>query len=208
MDNPLKYIDPDGMWTETANGYTSDNAAEAQAFFKQLQSSQQSGDDKDKDKKKKPDPKPKAKEKDDPISHKVSRWTNYLAAGTIVVGLGPEDPVADVAAGGEELIGQGAAGLIWLGETAIDLYSLSQQHMSFAKKTPSINQLQKSVEQGKAPDDIDRFDKGNEDHNEKDHVHFKTGEALNKDGTWKHGSKALSNAVKTFLKNAGWQLPK
>ncbi len=125
MDNPLKYIDPDGMWTETADGWSSDNAEEAQAFFKQLQSSNPGGDDKDKGKKKKPDPKPKAKEKDDPISHKISRGTNYFAAVTIVVGLGPEDPVADVAATGEEIIGQGAAGLAWLIEAGIDLYTFT-----------------------------------------------------------------------------------
>lgn len=52
--NPVRNIDVDGMWTETANGYTSDNAEEAQAYFKQLQGSQQQDGpgDKNKDKKK------------------------------------------------------------------------------------------------------------------------------------------------------------
>jgi len=109
---------------ETAEGTTYTGADIAPELAK-LQQQQGGGD-----KKKKPAPKPKAKEKDDPVSHKVSRWTNYLAAGTIVVGLGPEDPVADVAAGGEELLGQGAAGLIWLGESAIDLYTFLQMSKS------------------------------------------------------------------------------
>nr|WP_315421008.1 DUF6443 domain-containing protein [uncultured Pedobacter sp.] len=37
LNNPAGSIDIDGLWTQTANGWTSDNAQEAQDFFKGLQ---------------------------------------------------------------------------------------------------------------------------------------------------------------------------
>jgi hypothetical protein len=43
---------------------------------------------------------------------------------------------------------------------------------------------------------------------EKDQVHFKDGSALNYDGTWKHGWRALTNAEKQWLTSNGWTLPK
>ena len=70
--------------------------------------------------------------------------------------------------------------------------------------------MQKQVEKGKAPDSVDRVDKGRGSF-EKDHVHFKGkngGSALNSDGTWKHGSKELTNAEKKWLQKNGWSLPK
>jgi RHS repeat-associated protein len=42
-NNPLRNIDPDGMWTATADGWSSDNAAEAQSFFRSLVAAQQNG---------------------------------------------------------------------------------------------------------------------------------------------------------------------
>lgn len=38
---------------------------------------------------------------------------------------------------------------------------------------------------------------------EQDHVHFKNGSALNKDGTWKHGKGNLTNDQKQYLKQNG-----
>jgi RHS repeat-associated protein len=42
-NNPMRNIDPDGMWTETSAGWSSDNAAEAQSFFRSLVAAQQGG---------------------------------------------------------------------------------------------------------------------------------------------------------------------
>jgi hypothetical protein len=74
------------------------------------------------------------------------------------------------------------------------------------KESKSINQLQKDVERGNAPKDIDRFDKGNVILGEKDHVHFKDGSALNIDGTWKHGYRSLKTKEIKYLRKNGWKL--
>ncbi len=79
---------------------------------------------------------------------------------------------------------------------------------SMDKEGITTNQLQKKVEKGQAPNSIDRFDKGNPNHNEADHVHFKSGDALYKNGKWKHGGRKLNNKEKEFLKDTGWSLPK
>ena len=79
-----------------------------------------------------------------------------------------------------------------------------------SNKKSSAGDMQKQVEKGKAPNSVDRVDKGRGSF-EKDHVHFKGkngGSALNSDGTWKHGSKELTNAEKKWLQKNGWSLPK
>ena len=40
---------------------------------------------------------------------------------------------------------------------------------------------------------------------EKPHVHFKDGNALNQDGTWKHGGRKLTNKEKKFLEKYDWK---
>jgi hypothetical protein len=71
----------------------------------------------------------------------------------------------------------------------------------------SPNQMQKKVERGQAPKSVDRVDSPRFP-NEKPHVEFKDGNALNNDGTWKHGGRALTNAEQEWLQTNGWQLPK
>ena len=38
-------------------------------------------------------------------------------------------------------------------------------------------------------------------------MHFKDGNALNQDGTWKHGGRELTNEEKKYLKGIGWKIP-
>jgi RHS repeat-associated protein len=71
----------------------------------------------------------------------------------------------------------------------------------------SPNQMQKQVEKGQAPKSVDRVDSPRFP-NEKPHVEFKDGNALNNDGTWKHGGRDLTNIEKDWLQQNGWQLPK
>lgn len=71
----------------------------------------------------------------------------------------------------------------------------------------SINQLNQLVITDKLPKTIKRFDKG-KILGELDHVHFTDGSALNINGTWKHGSKSLTNSEKNILLQNGWILPK
>ena len=69
--------------------------------------------------------------------------------------------------------------------------------------------MQKDVATGRAPKNIDRFDKGS-GFREKDHVHFSDGTALNKDGTWKHiknKTHKFTNEEKKYLKENGWKIP-
>ena len=72
-------------------------------------------------------------------------------------------------------------------------------------KEKSMNQLQQDVSRGKAPKGITDFHTGKIP-GEQDHVHFKDGSALNKDGTWQHGKGNLTNDQKQYLKQNGWDI--
>ena len=74
-------------------------------------------------------------------------------------------------------------------------------------KFKSINQLNILAQTGKLTKTITRFDKG-KIFGELDHVHFSNGSALNINGTWKHGSKILTNKEIKILTQNGWILPK
>lgn len=75
---------------------------------------------------------------------------------------------------------------------------------------PTINQAQQQVYREQAPKSVERVDEKRDygsQHHEKEHVHFKGGHALNKDGTWKHGGRKLSNSEKQWLEQIGWRAP-
>ncbi len=78
---------------------------------------------------------------------------------------------------------------------------------SGGKKPSSPGRMQKEVERGQAPRSIDRVDKGRGPF-EQDHVEFKSGDALNRDGTWKHGGRDLTKAEADWITGHGWELPR
>ncbi len=76
------------------------------------------------------------------------------------------------------------------------------------KSSGRVNQMNKQIKSGKAPKGIVRVDQPKIAY-EKPHVHFGEKDALNIDGTWKHGGNiTLTNAQKEWLLNNGWKLPK
>lgn len=74
-------------------------------------------------------------------------------------------------------------------------------------KPSSAGRMQKEVERGQSPRSVDRVDKGRT-YKEQDNVHFRSGDALNRDGSWKHGGRELTNAEKDWITGHGWSLPK
>ncbi len=75
------------------------------------------------------------------------------------------------------------------------------------RKSSSAGKMQKEVERGQAPRSVDRVDKGRGPY-EQDHVEFKSGDALNRDGTWKHGGRDLTNGETDWITGHGWDVPK
>ncbi|HYW12862.1 MAG TPA: RHS repeat-associated core domain-containing protein [Longimicrobium sp.] len=70
----------------------------------------------------------------------------------------------------------------------------------------SPGRMQREVERGQAPRTVDRVDQGRGPY-EKDHVEFLSGDALNRDGSWKHGGRSLSNAEQAWIRKHEWSLP-
>ena len=67
--------------------------------------------------------------------------------------------------------------------------------------------MQKQVERGQAPKDIDRVDKPHVP-GQQPHVHFKDGTSLNQDGTIHdahRGTPSVSNKVREWLIKNGWE---
>ena len=72
----------------------------------------------------------------------------------------------------------------------------------------SQNQIQKIVERGQDPKEVDRVDKAHTKYGQ-EHVHFKDGTAINKDGTTHddgHGIPKLNKKVLYWLNGNGWCL--
>ena len=74
------------------------------------------------------------------------------------------------------------------------------------RKSSSAGKMQKEVERGQAPRSVDRVDPGRGTY-EQDHVEFKSGDALNRDGTWKHGGRDLTNSERDWITGHGWDVP-
>ena len=84
---------------------------------------------------------------------------------------------------------------------------------SSSKPPTSRNQMQKQVENGQAPKEVDRVDGVHTNlkpPNNQPHVHFKNGTAINLDGSMHHGSirdLKITNQIAKWLLNNGWYIP-
>jgi len=70
----------------------------------------------------------------------------------------------------------------------------------------SINQMNAQIQRGQAPKGITRIDRGKVP-GEQDHAHLGEDDAINKDGTWKHGGMALTGEQQDWLRANGWNIP-
>lgn len=79
------------------------------------------------------------------------------------------------------------------------------------KKLTSPNQMQKQVESGQAPKEVDQVHSPHVP-GDQPHIHFVNYRpALNIDGTWKDGGGILpviTNKIAEWLSENGWSLPK
>ncbi len=74
-------------------------------------------------------------------------------------------------------------------------------------KIPSANQVQQMINKRQCPKSVKRMDKARLSGSPQDHIHFKDGSALYRDGTWRHRFKKLTKIEKTFLIKIGFKLP-
>lgn len=113
---------------------------------------------------------------------------------------------AVVMTGSEALVAGGTLLMTNAASNKAQGYNRGGSSKSTYSSTPkTINQLQQDVKKGKAPKGITDFHTGKIP-GEQDHVHFKDGSALNKDGTWKHGKGNLTNDQKQYLEQNGWNI--
>ena len=74
-------------------------------------------------------------------------------------------------------------------------------------KPKNPNQLNQEIQRGQAPKGIARIDRGSKSvKGEQTHVHFDNGNALNIDGTWKHGQGIITKAQREWLIKNGWKI--
>ena len=83
----------------------------------------------------------------------------------------------------------------------------SNKTSTFTDKKQTSGNMNEQVKKGQAPKSVARVDKGRIPH-EKDHINFKDKNALNHDGTWKHGGRTLTNNEVEWIEKNGWTIPK
>jgi hypothetical protein len=75
-------------------------------------------------------------------------------------------------------------------------------------RSPKFNRMNDDIYSGHAPRTIERVDKGGGVRGEQPHVHFDDGNALNIDGSWKHGEgRPLTGAEIDWLTSHFWPVP-
>ena len=86
--------------------------------------------------------------------------------------------------------------------TAIGVVSVTAGEIgsNIQRKQTSRNQMQKQVENGQAPGEIDRVDPPHTNApNQQSHVHFKDGTAMNLDGSPSHGSRGVPKLTRPII---------
>ena len=76
------------------------------------------------------------------------------------------------------------------------------------KKQTSQNQMQKQVERGQAPKEVERVDEAHNKETGQPHVHFKDKTALNRDGSVHDklkGTPNITNKIRKWLFKNGWE---
>lgn len=96
------------------------------------------------------------------------------------------------------------------GSTVVPLPEENTDLIVTAQTSP--NQMQKQVERGQAPSEVDRVDKDNSSVGSQPHIHFgEDYQSLNIDGTWGHeGGKKIPKLTKDvveWIEKNGWTLP-
>ena len=116
-----------------------------------------------------------------------------------------------VSSGGIVLEGGLGLAAIWNGSNlGKDINSLVSEIREASGKPTSVNQMQKQVERGQAPQMVDRVDKPHVGDSQ-NHIHFgEEYQSLNQDGTWGHLGKKrpeLTNEVIEWLIENNWAVP-
>ena len=74
------------------------------------------------------------------------------------------------------------------------------------RRVTSLNQMRMQVTRGQAPSTVKAVNRGLVK-GEQDHIHFKDGSALNRDGSWKHGGRELTRAEREWAELGGFKAP-
>ena len=144
-------------------------------------------------------------------------WRDFLAIGTaiLVIGIAAAAIVSTGGVGAAVLAGVGVTASV-ADATVVTGLLISGSSILFAisenSKPTSRNQMQKQVEEGKAPKEVDRVDPPHvgTGYNQ-NHIHFKDNTVINMDGSASHvgrGIASISRAVIEWMleNNWGWLL--
>ncbi len=145
----------------------------------------------------------------------MTTYGGIMATQGTVVAIGTAGVLSEVgvpvAVAGEGVVVAGAASsavgiILQANSTSNQTSGYNRGGSSSDTQYKSINQLQQEVKKGITPKGIVRFDKSH-GYQGQDHVHFKNGSALNRDGTWKDGKgyKLTTEQIK-YLKENGWNI--
>jgi RHS repeat-associated protein len=193
-NNPVKYTDPDGRTPKTIFEKQIESVTKAIVFLSQ-----------NKD----------AIQKTGIGAAKVAMGLGISTLGVgggagIAIGSGGTAALVGVALADAAIVAGGAYVGAGVADVLDGIVMMSQSNGNggghVENKPTSAGQMNQQIKRGQSPHSTTSADVPRTP-NEKPHVHFENGQALNNDGTWKHGGRSLTNAEKQWLKQNNWQLP-